>query len=384
MRSPWKAAIPVLSKSSPSGNSGDSTVRRSDAVCLPRIKGYEVIEKIGQGGMATVYKASCTSTGKVVAIKVLSEEMAAKPVLRKRFEQEIRAASQLEHPNIVATLDHGESDAGPYLVMEYVKGESLGERIERAGPLNPVEAVRLITQVARALEYAHQQGVIHRDVKPDNILVTPDGQARLVDFGTRPGTGLGTPNFIAPEQLTHAKAIDARCDVYGLGATLYTAVTGRLPFAARTLLQILKLKSNNELILPRQLTPSVSECLERTICRAMHPDRGQRPASCAEFLDELTERAGISSASLSLPATPAGPQSERSSRWLPKVDEAMVQTHHGISQGTDLIGTTKDTNPSSDAPSDTLFGGSSLLAAMFAFSLALLGGALLYGKFFFK
>jgi serine/threonine protein kinase len=188
--------------------------------------------------------------------------------------------------------------------MEFVDGESLGDRIEREGPLPQPEAVRLIAQVARALDYAHEMGLIHRDVKPDNILISADGQARLTDFGlvkeltddaelTRPGQGLGTVNFIAPEQLQNAKGIDRRCDVYALGATLYMAVTGRCPFAARTHAQVIRKKLANELSLARELRPGLSEHLDRVIRWAMHPDRGQRPMTCAEFCYELTDRGGI-------------------------------------------------------------------------------------------
>src|SRR5262249_43537328 len=161
----------------------------------------------------------------------------------------------------------------------------------REGALPAAEAVRLLAQVARGLQYAHERGLIHRDVRPANILLTPDGEARLTDFGlvkqvtdgvdlTLPGQGLGTLNFIAPEQFAHARAIDRRCDVYALGATLYMAVTGRRPFAARTAAQVVKKKITNELTRPRELAPALSDHLDQIICRAMHPDRGQRPASC--------------------------------------------------------------------------------------------------------
>jgi serine/threonine protein kinase len=188
--------------------------------------------------------------------------------------------------------------------MEFVEGETLGDRIVREGPLPEAEAVRLIAQVTRALDHAHQQGLIHRDIKPDNILLTADGRALLTDFGlvkqlgedvdlTRAGQGLGTLNFIAPEQLQNAKGIDRRCDVYALGATLYMAVTGRCPFAARTHSQVIQKKARNELSVPRELMPSLSGALDRLIRRAMHPDRGQRPATCAEFYHELTARGGV-------------------------------------------------------------------------------------------
>jgi serine/threonine-protein kinase len=170
--------------------------------------------------------------------------------------------------------------------------------------------------VARALHHAHERGLIHRDVRPANILLTPDGKARLADFGlvkqvtdgvdlTLPGQGLGTLNFIAPEQFAHARATDRRCDVYALGGTLYMAVTGRRPFAASTAAQVVKKKVANELTRPRELMPAVGEQLDRIICRAMDPDCGQRPASCAEFLSELT---GLGAALEPPPgATPARP-----------------------------------------------------------------------------
>ncbi len=278
----------------------------SDA--LPRLPGYEILHQISEGGMAVVYKGRQLQTGAIVAIKMLTPEMAANPVIARRFEQEYRTARSLTHPNVVRCLDFGQSDAGQFLVMELIEGESLGERIDRVGPLAPAEALRLIGQVGRALDCAHEVGLIHRDVKPDNILLTPSGKALLADFGlvkslgddldlTKPGQGLGTPNFIAPEQLLNAKAIDRRCDVYGLAATLYTAVTGRLPFEGRNHLHTLKKKAMNELILPRQWVPSLSEQLEAVIRRAMHPDRGQRPATCAEFLEELGFAAAAGAAS---------------------------------------------------------------------------------------
>ncbi len=283
---------------------------------------YEVLEEIGVGGMATVYRGRGPK-GASVAIKVLSTQMAANPVVCRRFEQEFRAARQLQHPNIVRGLDFGQSESGPFFVMEFVAGESMGQRLQREGALPQAEAVALIGQVAQALAHAHEQGVIHRDVKPDNILITDTGDARLTDFGlakqlahdqdlTAPGQGLGTPNFIAPEQLLNAKAIDHRCDVYGLGATLYAAVTGCNPFAGRSLMQTIKKKANNELVLPRQMKPELSEALELIIRRALQPDPGQRQASCTEFHWELTQ--------LNLSAAPT--PSQRSAR----PDQGLIPT----------------------------------------------------------
>src|SRR5262249_47500521 len=156
------------------------------------------------------------------AVKVMPPHMAQNAVLVKRFEQEFRAARQLDHPNIVRALDFGEHASMPYLVMEFVEGESLGQRLERDGPLPENDAIRVIAQVAQGLHRAHKQNLVHRDVKPDNILITTDGVAKLADLGlvketetdlnlTRTGRGLGTPHFMAPEQFRNAKNADVRC-----------------------------------------------------------------------------------------------------------------------------------------------------------------------------
>src|SRR5262249_9457221 len=149
----------------------------------PRFVGpYELLDPIAQGGMGTVYKARHRHTGQCVAIKIIAQHLAMNRVLLKRFAQEYNAARQLNHPNIVRALDFGRDGDSPYLVMEYVEGESLGRRLERDGPLPESEAVRIIVEAARALHRAHKRGLVHRDVKPDNILLTPDGQVKLADL----------------------------------------------------------------------------------------------------------------------------------------------------------------------------------------------------------
>jgi serine/threonine protein kinase len=210
---------------------------------LEAVGNYDLVEKIAEGGMGAVYRARERATGKTVAIKIVSKHQTANPVVMKRFEQEYNAASILNHPNIVRALDYGYHGSLPYLVMEYVEGESLGVRLEREKSLPEAEAIRIIAQVAQGLHRAHKQGLVHRDVKPDNILLTANGQAKLADLGlvkemeadlnlTRTGRGLGTPHFMAPEQFRNAKNADARCDIYSMAATLYMMVTGELPFKA--------------------------------------------------------------------------------------------------------------------------------------------------------
>jgi serine/threonine protein kinase len=264
---------------------------------------YEVLEKIADGSLSAVHKARHRETGAVVAVKLFSPEVMGDEVLLGRIEQEFRAASTVRHPHLVRALDHGRDGPVPYLVMEYVDGGDLGQRLQQSGPLPEAEAVRLILQVAQALHKAHTHGIIHRDVKPANILLTSDGRARLADLGlakdleadaglTRPGKGLGTPNFMAPEQFSDAKNADVRCDVYSLGATLYTAVTGELPFRARGITGILKKKDNNELVPPRQLVPALSERLDWVVRRAMRADPRERHPSCLEFSRALTGDGG--------------------------------------------------------------------------------------------
>jgi serine/threonine protein kinase len=266
---------------------------------MQSIGNYALLEKIAEGGMGAIYKGRHRDGGPIVAIKVMPSHMASNPILLKRFEQEFRAASRLNHPNIVRALDYGDAGDMPYLVMEFVDGESLGQKIERDGRMPEAEAIRIIAQVAQGLHRAHKQNLVHRDVKPDNILVTADGVAKLADLGlvketetdlnlTKTGRGLGTPHFMAPEQFRNAKGADIRCDIYSLGATLYQMVTGELPFRSSGPLDAWMKKINNDLTAPRTLVPTLSERLDWAIIRAMSPEPDRRPASCREFVEDLT------------------------------------------------------------------------------------------------
>jgi eukaryotic-like serine/threonine-protein kinase len=264
-----------------------------------RIGEYEILDKIAEGGMGAVYKARHPHTGELVAIKVLPPTTARNPVLLRRFEQEYRAAAVLDHPNVVRAIDFCGAGPSPFLVMEFVDGESLGAKVDRDGPLSEDQAIRMIAQVCQGLHRAHKQKMVHRDVKPDNILVTADGVAKLTDLGlvkdadnemnlTKTGRGLGTPNFMAPEQFRDAKNADVRCDIYSLGATLYTLLTGETPFGKVGPLECWMRKQNNDLTPPRQINPSVSERVEWAIQRAMSGNPENRPASCKEFVEDLT------------------------------------------------------------------------------------------------
>jgi serine/threonine protein kinase len=287
------------------------------------IGNYHIVAKLADGAMGSVFKGHDPATGQTVAIKVAAVALARDPVLLKRFEQEFRSMSVLRHPNIVRALDFGWKDARPYMVMELVDGEDMWARIERMGRLAEGEAVGTIVQVARGLHEAHKHGIIHRDIKPDNILLTANGQAKLADLGlskdleadaelTRPDRGLGTPNFIAPEQFADAKNSGVRCDIYALGATLYMALTGRLPFEGNDLATILKKKLANDLASPRSLVPALSERVDWAVRRAVMADPDRRHASCPEFIAAVTgECAEPRNAAIGKRSSPAGRAGKR-------------------------------------------------------------------------
>ncbi|MGH7163172.1 MAG: protein kinase domain-containing protein, partial [Planctomycetota bacterium] len=205
------------------------------------LSGYRIEAVIGRGGMGTVYRATQLSLGRPVALKVLPEDLARDPQFLERFRREADALSRLSHPNIVAVFDRGEAEGRPFLVMEYVEGASLRE-VVRKGPLPSAEALRIVSSVLAALEHAHAKGVVHRDVKPENVLLARGGVAKVADFGlsrllgpeevtrlTRTHLVLGTYEYMAPEQREHAREADARSDVYATGVILYEMLTGELP-----------------------------------------------------------------------------------------------------------------------------------------------------------
>ncbi len=259
---------------------------------------YLLVEKLTNSAMHALYKGRHASTGATVTIKIAADALTRDPVMLKRFELEFRATSSICHQNIVRGLDFGWEGARPYIVMEWVDGEALSTRIARLGRLPEAEAIGYITQVARGLHEAHKHGIIHRDIKPDNILLTADGQAKLAELGlskdleaelelTRPGLGLGTPNFIAPEQFSDAKHAGVRCDIYSLGATLYMALTGELPFAGLGLAATLRNKLADDLAAPRRRVPSLSEHVDWAVRRAVLADPSRRFGSCPELIAAL-------------------------------------------------------------------------------------------------
>jgi hypothetical protein len=211
-----------------------------------RIDRYLLLDSIGQGGMGRVYLAQDTRLNRPVALKILSAERLSKPRAIARFEREARVGAQLQHENLVRIYDFGESNGRRYLVMEYIEGKTIATLISERGPMPPVTAVRLVRQVALGLDHAHRKGLIHRDVNPQNILVTHDGTAKLADLGlaialaeedrvTRDGAMVGTFDYVAPEQARNSRAADARSDIYSLGCTIYHIIAGKVPFPCPSL-----------------------------------------------------------------------------------------------------------------------------------------------------
>lgn len=257
---------------------------------------YEVLRKLGEGAMGKVYQARHESSGEIVAVKLLQSQSRTSV---KRFEQELTASRKIDHPNVVRVLAFDKWQGAPYLVMEYVDGQSLDLLIKRAQLLPEMEAIRLIGQVCEGLGQAHQRGVIHRDVKPDNILVTREGVAKLADLGlvkdrdamlnlTGTGRGLGTPHYMAPEQHDAAKTADAASDIFALGATLYTMLTGQPPYGRDTSIGDIFLKKlTNDFPSPRQLAPQLSSRTDNAVRRCLRANPAERPKSCRVLMEAL-------------------------------------------------------------------------------------------------
>lgn len=241
--------------------------------------GYEIVEQLGAGGMATVYRAYQPRLDRYVAIKVMHQTLSAEENFLARFQREARIIARLDHPHIVPVYDFDEHDGSPYLVMKYVEGETLEDRLRR-GPLPLPEVVRIMTAVADALTYAHEHGVLHRDVKPANILIDARGIPYLTDFGLArlaaggsstlsQGTIIGTPHYISPEQALGQAELDARTDVYSLGVVLYELVVGRVPFPGDTPFSVVHDHIYAPLPAPREVNPSVSLAVEAVLIRAL-------------------------------------------------------------------------------------------------------------------
>ncbi len=261
------------------------------------IEGYEIVGKLGKGGMGSVYKARHSKLGRMVALKVLPPELAGDQEYLDRFNREARAAAKLNHPNIVQALDVGESYGYHYFVMEFVEGATVKEMIERQGCVPEIKAIDVIEQVCDALVHAWKNGIIHRDIKPSNIIVNSDGVAKLCDLGlaktvtedsqiTQTGVIMGTPFYLSPEQ-ARSEELDIRSDIYSLGVTLFHMVTGQVPFTGNSAATILYKHIFLDPPKPRSLNPNVSSELSQLIMRTLAKPREDRPEDPEALLAEL-------------------------------------------------------------------------------------------------
>lgn len=257
---------------------------------------YEVFKHIGQGGMADVFLAMDTILNREVAIKILKSELCADPVSLVRFEREAQAATTLSHPNIVEIYDVGDYKGRRYIVMEYVPGRTLKQVIRSRGSLEADEAIDIEKQLVSAVSEAHHKGIIHRDIKPQNIIVKSDGSIKILDFGiaiakgnvqvTQANNVMGSVHYLAPE-LAKGKPASVQSDIYALGIVLFEMLSGDVPFKADSAVQVALMQMRNEMPSIRSINPSIPQSIENIITRATVKDPQKRYKSCVDMLDDL-------------------------------------------------------------------------------------------------
>ena len=256
---------------------------------------YEILERIGTGGMAVVYKAKCHRLNRLVAVKILKSDLAQDEDFRRRFNAESQAVAQLSHPNIVSVYDVSRGGDTEYIVMELIDGITLKQYMEKRGQLNWRESLHFITQIMRGLSHAHSRGIVHRDIKPQNVMVLRDGSVKVADFGiaclenaaqTLTQEALGSVHYISPEQ-ARGDRIDARSDIYSAGVVLYEMLTGRLPFEGDSAVSVAIQHLSSVPLAPREIDPDIPEPLELICMKAMAPDLDRRYPSADAMIADL-------------------------------------------------------------------------------------------------
>jgi eukaryotic-like serine/threonine-protein kinase len=256
---------------------------------------YRVVEKLGSGGMADVYCAEDEQLGRQVALKLLYRHLAEDTSFVERFRREASSAAGLQHPSIVAIFDRGEWDGTYYIAMELIRGRTLKDVIRERGPAPPDAAVDIVLQILRAARYAHQRGIVHRDIKPHNVLIDEEGRVKVTDFGiaragasdmTETGSVMGTAQYLSPEQ-AQGRPVDARSDLYSIGIVLYEMLTGAVPFDAESAVSVALKQVSEPPVPPRQRNPAVPPALDAVVMRALEKDPARRYPTADAFIEAL-------------------------------------------------------------------------------------------------
>lgn len=327
------SATPPMS----SGPQKKKKTKKPSGKTVNQLGDFKLKKKLGQGGMGVVYMAKQIKLDRIVALKTLSRDLAKRKNFVKRFVREARSMAKLDHENVVKVYDVDCQNGIYYAAIEYVDGKSAQDWLDQLGKFSVGDALNITLAATLGLKAAHDQGMVHRDIKPDNLLITSKGITKVADFGlakalddednsvTQTGAGLGTPLYMAPEQARSAKYVDHRSDIYALGATLYHMVTGELPFMADSALELILAKESGKFTPARSINPDVPERLSLMIEKMLAKEPDHRYASCDEILNDLS--------SLSL-ATFALSFIDNAQPALPAVARAGAQTMVAKSQST--------------------------------------------------
>ena len=315
---PATTAVPAqpsqVKRTSPEGQKSSDSASPQKKSGSSQLGKYKLTKKLGQGGMGEVYLAEDTKLGRQAAIKVLSKALAGKEDFVARFYKEARAMARVNHDNAVSVFDVDQDRGIHFVAMEFVDGKSMQKWVEILGKLSVGDALHVTLRCAEALQFAHGQNLVHRDIKPDNIMLTSKGKVKVADFGlakatdddlsmTASGTGLGTPYYMAPEQARNAKHVDGRTDIYALGVTLYHFLTGKLPFAGTSALEVIMAKEKGQFESARKLNPQVPDKLDLMIGKMIEKDLERRFKDCGELIRMLSSL-GLENSSLSFITSP--------------------------------------------------------------------------------